>query len=308
MRKGRDMKANATSAVGGLIEDRAESLFRYMGGKRRMRRLLVDLMKKSFNAYFEPFIGAANLYLELWNRGFRGPAFLGDFNPEVANVHLAVKTNPSGFLKEYSAHALNDSKAYFCQVRDADLSGWSSAARAARTVFGTLTGLRPQELRLVRRPNIIKDDQGRQYVHIEQHKTSASARVHLPRTVPLSAEAAEILVRQLAKHPTSEFVFLNEDGKPYTAVGLRQRLQRWCRRAGVPVMPPYALRHVFGTRQGNNGTNQAIISQLMGHSNLQTAARYMVNCDPAHLGAVDRMAERIMPVIRKASPDLSKAS
>jgi DNA adenine methylase len=71
----------------------------------------------------------------LWSRGFRGPAFLGDQNPEIANVHLVVKTNPNGFLKEYSAHALNNSKAYFGQVRDADASGWSPAARAARTVY-----------------------------------------------------------------------------------------------------------------------------------------------------------------------------
>jgi integrase len=56
----------------------------------------------------------------------------------------------------------------------------------------------------------------------------------------------------------SDYVFLNDDGIPYSAGTLRQRLERWCKRAGIPVMPPYALRHVFGTRQGRNGTNQAI--------------------------------------------------
>ena len=125
---------------------------------------------------------------------------------------------------------------------------------------------------------------------------------------PLSAEAVEIVQRQQAAHPKSDFIFLNDDGAPYSAVALRQRLERWCRRAKVPIMPPYALRHVFGTRQASNGTNQAILAQLMGHSNLQTATRYVVNCDEAHIKAVDEMARRIMPIIQKARNNLSKAS
>jgi len=166
-------------------------------------------------------------------------------------------------------------------------------------VCGVLTGLRPRELRCLRRQDVI-DQHGRKFVHIEHHKTSESARVPIPRTVPLSAEAAEIVERHLAAHRKSDYVFLNDDGKPYTADVLRRRLERWCKRAGVPVMPPYALRHVFGTRQGRNGTNQAIIAQLMGHSNIQTTSRYMINGDPAHTNAVDAMAGQMMPIVLKA--------
>jgi integrase len=166
-------------------------------------------------------------------------------------------------------------------------------------VFGALVGLRPQELRALRSANLI-GDRGRTFVHIERHKTSESSKVSVPRTVPLSAEAAAIADRQLAAHPQSGFVFVNDDGSPYSAGGLRQRLKRWCKRAGVPVMPPYALRHVFGTRQARNGTNQAILAQIMGHSNLQTTARYVVNCDDAHIDAVDSMSSSLMAAIRKA--------
>lgn len=70
-------------------------------------------------------------------------------------------------------------------------------------------------------------------------------------------------------------------------------------------MPPCALRHVFGTRQASNGTNQAILAQLMGHSNLQTTARYVVNCDAAHLKAMDEMSRRMMPLVERAKHDLS---
>ena len=105
-----------------------------------------------------------------------------------------------------------------------------------------------------------------------------------------------------------DFVFLNDGGKPYLAGGFRLRLQRWCKRAGVPKMPPYALRHVFGTRQAGNGTNQAILAQLMGHSNLQTTARYVVNCDEAHLKAVDSLAESVMSIVKPPKGVLSIAS
>ncbi len=73
-------------------------------------------------------------------------------------------------------------------------------------------------------------------------------------------------------------------------------------------MPPYALRHVFGTRQGRNGTNQAILAQLMGHSNIQTTARYIINCDPAHTNAVNAMAKMIMPIVEKARGGISAGS
>ena len=52
--------------------------------------------------------------------------------------------------------------------------------------------------------------------------------------------------------------------------------------------------------QVERGTNQAILAQLMGHSNLQTAARYVVNCDDAHLKAVDSLAESVMSLAKPA--------
>ena len=117
------------------IDISAEAFFRYQGGKQASCVSLVDLMPKQFGAYFEPFLGAASLYFELRNRGFRGPALLGDYNPEIVTVYLAIKSDLAGFLKHYDAHAANDSKAYFEVLRDSDVKGWSLARRAARTVY-----------------------------------------------------------------------------------------------------------------------------------------------------------------------------
>ena len=110
-------------------------------------------------------------------------------------------------------------------------------------LFGLLTGLRPQELRQLERRQIMHDGQGDSYIYIERHKTNRVASRPLRRSVPLTVEALEIITRQMKKHSKSRFVFLNGNGKPYQAASFRQRLKRWCQRAGVRPRPPYALRH-----------------------------------------------------------------
>lgn len=113
----------------------AKALFRYQGGKQKLCSRIVDLFPVTIGRYLEPFIGAASVYLELRNRGYRGPAFLGDWNVDVANVHQVVATNPDGFEKAYHTHVERHSQDYFYSLRDQDVSTWSSLERAARIVY-----------------------------------------------------------------------------------------------------------------------------------------------------------------------------
>lgn len=158
--------------------------------------------------------------------------------------------------------------------------------------FSILTGLRPIEIRTLKKSDI-EFSESVASVKIEHHKTESTSRVPLPRSVPLTQEALEIVQRQSAKHRKSDLVFLSGDGSPYTRNSLRIRLARACRRAKIPVRPPYAWRHFFGTMQGANGTNLAVISQLMGHSTIQMSCRYISNSDEAHLKAVAMMGKYV---------------
>ena len=154
--------------------------------------------------------------------------------------------------------------------------------------FAILTGLRPYEIRTLKKTDIEFSDSVAS-VRIEHHKTEATSNVSLPRSVPLTKEALEIVQRQMARRKKSDLMFLNADGTPYTRSSLRIRLARGCRRAKITVRPPYAWRHFFGTMQGANGTNLAVIAQLMGHSTIQMSCRYISNSDEAHLKAVAMM-------------------
>lgn len=160
-------------------------------------------------------------------------------------------------------------------------------------VFGLHTGLRPQELRQLQPAQLIEDGSGNYSVFIQHHKTAKSAHEPKPRSVPLTADAKDIALRHIAAHPKAEFVFLNGKGKPYTRNVFRQRLRRWCKRAGIPPRPPYALRHTFGSMEAEANVNQTVIAQMMGHTQLRTTSRYIANNAEHHRVAIGAVGNRI---------------
>jgi len=174
-------------------------------------------------------------------------------------------------------------------------------------LFAIFTGLRPRELRELTFRQVFLDS-GFPHISIAQHKTSSSAKTYMPRSVPLAAHAVEIIKRQRELHPQSENVFLDGDGHPYVRDALRKRLNRWCSRAGIPELSPYALRHYFGTIQGASGTNLALIAQMMGHSNIQTTAGYIANNAPAHQQAARTMETQVLDLLKPATTPVAQSA
>lgn len=164
-------------------------------------------------------------------------------------------------------------------------------------VLGLLTGLRPQELRTLRKSEVRQDSNGKHYVFIEQHKTAKMAAVPLARSVPLSDDAAAIVLRQAGMHPDSEHLFLNDGGTPYTAHVFRRRLERACGRAGITRRPPYALRHSFASLHAEDGTNIVTLGQLMGHTSTRTTARYITATAAHHRQLVEHTAQHVLSLL-----------
>ncbi len=138
-----------------------------------------------------------------------------------------------------------------------------------------------------------------EYLEFQKHKTSKTMGEPKKRTVPLIPDALTIIDRQLARHPRGKRVFLNEAGTPYTAHGIRRRLNRWCKRVGIASRPPYALRHTFGSLEAEANVNQAVIGQVMGHTLLQTTTRYIANNYEHHKSAVGAISGRITSALHK---------
>lgn len=163
-------------------------------------------------------------------------------------------------------------------------------------MFGLLTGLRPFEL-LPLKQSQITYAADRPYIVIQKHKTSRSSSTPKPRSVLLCHEAEAIFLRHVELHPSSEYVFLNEDGEPFSSKAFNDRFERICQRLEIPKIKPYDLRHTFASLQSDDGTETTALAQLMGHSSTRTLMRYVKNSHEHHKKAMEGLEKRLMPLL-----------
>ncbi len=155
----------------------------------------------------------------------------------------------------------------------AAIEGESWPARRDRAILSLLAraGLRVSELVALRPGDLTLSDRKGQLV--VRHGKGLKER-----TLPLNRQARADLLAYLAVRPEwgGETLFVSRRGGALDSRDVQRLVSQVARRAGITSGLPHQLRHSFATRALRQGeVDLATLSQLLGHTNLATTARYL---------------------------------
>ncbi len=90
---------------------------KWAGGKRQLLDKIIDRMPKSFNNYYEPFIGGGALLFELQP----AKAVINDINASLINAYITIAEKPFEFISaviELDSQIPEDGKPYYYSLRE----------------------------------------------------------------------------------------------------------------------------------------------------------------------------------------------
>ena len=71
-----------------------------------------------------------------------------------------------------------------------------------------------------------------------------------------------------------DHLFLSTRGRGFTTRAVQQLVDKYGQLAGLEHVGPHQLRHSFGKRLVEEGVDLVTVKTLLGHSRLETTARY----------------------------------
>jgi site-specific recombinase XerD len=96
------------------------------------------------------------------------------------------------------------------------------------------------------------------------------------RLVPLSLQLLQTLREYYKLNRPGEWLFPSEDqSEPMKVAEVRTIWNLAKRKAGIAAGGVHSLRHAFATNMLEQGVDLYSLQQILGHSNIQSTARYL---------------------------------
>ncbi len=123
--KERDIKTRVT-----LLSPHSNKPFiKWAGGKTQLLGELISRVPRSYNVYFEPFIGGGALYFAI----SPDEAIIADINEDLINAYIIVRDSPDELIEALSKY--KNEKVYFYEIRSQLQENLSPIERAARLIY-----------------------------------------------------------------------------------------------------------------------------------------------------------------------------
>lgn len=111
----------------------------------------------------------------------------------------------------------------------------------------------------------VRSDVQRPTVNLLRSRWPHSKQKNAYRSLPLSADAIDVLEQQKKKAGKSVWVFPSPAGGPMSPDSVLHKLQRVLKRASLPRIRFHDLRHTFATMALQNGVDVKTVSSMLGH-------------------------------------------
>jgi integrase len=148
---------------------------------------------------------------------------------------------------------------------------WNGLRDTALLLLQMDTGIRPGEALSLLASDV--SIQGRT-VNVR----AAIAKTRTARVLPISDATAGAIDKLLRVRPgewKTSPLFCTSAGTPLDAKGWYHRLGWICRKAGVPNISPYDLRHGFALLYLKSGGDVFSLKDIMGHTTMSMTSRYI---------------------------------
>ncbi len=155
------------------------------------------------------------------------------------------------------------------------------------------TGMRQGELKGLQWSSIDWQNQSITVRHSlnDYTKQLDSPKSNRERHIPTDIDVYTMLFKR--KKDTG-YVFLDEDGKPFSGKVLTRRLHKVCKVVGLRKIGWHTLRHTFASHLAMKGVPLNTVQALMGHSTITTTMRYAHLAPSTLRSAIDMLNPKTM--------------